>query len=1537
MNLDEKIKFWKNRLLDLSRKNRLVHSPISNTGTRISRISLQVQNPNATDLWKRFADDGTSLIFSLPAPDNEEMNDIPAHRRGIITNQNPKDTQKTLLNLKQKARLFTEEKGLHALHLAFCFLCWREGGDNGQECRSPLLLVPVQLSQENFFSPFVLSRHDDEIVSNYVLAQRLLNDFNIRIPEYNNEIGLDEYSDTIRKICAPTYPRWEISFDVELSLYSFLKINMYHDVEKNASAIKEHPIIRVISGDATAISNNKIDIAKFDHDTVEPKDDFSIVDADSSQQDAILLAKQGISFVLQGPPGTGKSQTITNIIAELLSDGKRVLFVSEKMAALEVVYKRLSKAGLNDFCLALHSHNAKRREVLDQLERLLKLAQNDAKLSEEAFHQLYQLKHHRKQLNDYPHELHSVFEPLGKAIYYANGKIAALSGYPNISYTQAGADTCTPSELAERLSLIEDLSRIVAESGYQCDNPWLGCTITTLTNQFRQQFSIDAKRILELFEDGFTILDAINSDWENETEWSHNDILSIINALSIASSSPHVPFEWTLLDFVAVQKHLSNLQKLHRFCDALQRDIEDAHRQESVLQNRCDNAHVRFTRQKVQVSRAEAAWLIERDKYSTEYDDTIFDLDACTLYNDFRTKYNSVFRLVRSDYRADRDAILNCRKKAGDLSFADVLSLLQSLDRAQRLRETFERQRDILIGEEEAYYSYEMEVADIQVKIKELEYALGKQVNAARKERKWLSDMLGIVFDYDTDYDTIEKQLLWISQFVACANSLHFSETYVKNICACHIVTVLRSAQQRDRLSIWNEQMQAALIHFIDLFDESQVFLDLPLVHLKDRIKNCLDNFQLLEYLIDFRTIMNKCADLGIDRFCDEAKKLDLDAKQLLPAFEKCFYRSWLDAVLPRRSAVLNFRRIKQEEEIKLFTELDLSHMEISKATLVSKLISRLPAFDTASAAHGELGLLKRELAKQKKFMSTRKLIAALPNLLPILKPCMMMSPLSVSTYLSEDYQFDTVIFDEASQIRTEDAICALFRAKQAIIAGDSKQLPPTDFFNVSLSVHDDEEYDEDNLMNDIGAYESLLDESALLPSQTLLWHYRSRHEHLIAFSNAKIYHGNLTTFPSSTEYADGIGVQYIHVSGGVYDRGGKNGNHAEAERVAELAISHFREYPERSLGIIAFGEAQQSAIMDALIKKRRSDPRFEQFFRDDAEEAIFIKNLETVQGDERDTIILSIGYAPDRSGTFIMNFGPLSRSGGERRLNVAVTRARYNLKLVGSILPTDIDIERISEDGPKLLRLYIDFAMHGSKSILGDIEANDDLRLDSPFEIAVYDFLISNGYDVATQVGCSGYRIDMAVRHPLHTGSYAIGIECDGAAYHMARTARERDRLRQAVLEDMGWTMYRIWSTDWIKNEVHEKGKLIEVIEKAINNCEITPQVDPSLKQMTEYLDVSKRPATEQKLPHSKYVGYKALDIPISDYVEVMLNIITQSYGIEKEGLFKSVISVYGWKRRGSNINKMLDQAFDHIMKSGKISVEDGRIQYCNIEEEGK
>ncbi len=541
-----------------------------------------------------------------------------------------------------------------------------------------------------------------------------------------------------------------------------------------------------------------------------------------------------------------------------------------------------------------------------------------------------------------------------------------------------------------------------------------------------------------------------------------------------------------------------------------------------------------------------------------------------------------------------------------------------------------------------------------------------------------------------------------------------------------------------------------------------------------------------------------------------------------------------------------------------------------------------------------------------------------------------MMSPLSVSVFLeAQSYDFDMVIFDEASQVHTEDAIGAIMRGKQAIIVGDTKQLPPTSFFSTSLNDEDfDVDTDEAIEDSDAGAYESILDEAvAVLPERSLRWHYRSRHEHLIAFSNIKIYNSQLITFPSSTEKAPDCGVEYVYVNDGVYDRGGKKNNIIEAKKVADLVFEHCKKHPNRSLGVVTFSEAQQNAVDAAIRQKRLKDPHFDKFFIDDKEEPFFIKNLENVQGDERDTIIFSIGYAKDSKGIMYMNFGPLSREGGYRRLNVAITRAKYNVKLVGSIVPTDIDLDKVSSEGVKMLRSYIEFAQQGIIALEKELTFNYDLEFDSPFEEAVYDFLQSKGYNVVTQVGCSGFRIDMAVKHPTQSGKFVIGIECDGAMYHSSRTARERDRLRQAVLEDMGWNIYRIWSTDWIKDPKTEEGKLINAIEKALGRAVIKSEdgdpVDDYNNDSDAIIPIIE---IEEKVEPSEVVdtGYgfeiykRAYPLSIIDEngnlkegYDIAWDIISLEQPIHFEELCRRIAPAYGRQKATSVVRKSVRDIF--------------------------
>jgi superfamily I DNA and/or RNA helicase/very-short-patch-repair endonuclease len=445
--------------------------------------------------------------------------------------------------------------------------------------------------------------------------------------------------------------------------------------------------------------------------------------------------------------------------------------------------------------------------------------------------------------------------------------------------------------------------------------------------------------------------------------------------------------------------------------------------------------------------------------------------------------------------------------------------------------------------------------------------------------------------------------------------------------------------------------------------------------------------------------------------------------------------------------------------------------------------------------------------------MPLRKLFYEISNLIQALKPCLMMSPLTVSQLLDPNlYQFDLVVFDEASQIPPEYAMGAFLRAKQVIVAGDRQQLPPTNFFQTIES----DEFEDEAELSQGPTFESILNsfDSFGFPSKMLNWHYRSKDETLIAYSNYHFYDNRLYTFPNSASDGLDTGLKFVYVPDGVYKRGvGARHNLVEARKVAELVYEHLTKTPELSLGIVAFSVSQRRAIEVELDDLRKNNPEFNALFSYDLDEPIFIKNLENVQGDERDVIILSVGYGKDEAGKMAMNFGPINREGGARRLNVAVTRARYTLKLVASIEPEDIDLAHSNSQGAALLRNYLEVARDGVRAVFKDEKLSADAEFDSPFEQNVYQELSRRGVQLKPQVGVSNYRIDFGVVDPEQPGRFLLGIECDGEAYHSAFTARDRDRLRQQILEGLGWKIHRIWSRDWIQNREGEIQRVLAAI----------------------------------------------------------------------------------------------------------------------------
>lgn len=674
-------------------------------------------------------------------------------------------------------------------------------------------------------------------------------------------------------------------------------------------------------------------------------------------------------------------------------------------------------------------------------------------------------------------------------------------------------------------------------------------------------------------------------------------------------------------------------------------------------------------------------------------------------------------------------------------------------------------------------------------------------------------------------------------------------------------------------------------------------------------------------------------------------------------AFERAYMTWWLRLAMDASSSLRSFAHWEHEALIQRFRELDQTMTDLAANEVMRRLGNDLPSVDSVPR-RSELGLLRHQLGLQRPTAAIRNLISEMPTTFAKLAPCVLMSPLSVAQYLPPGQaQFDLVIFDEASQISTWDAVGAIARGRQAIIVGDPKQLPPTNFFGRN----DDGEGESQDIAEFEKDMPSILDEvtAAGIPTHRLSWHYRSRDEALIAFSNHNYYDGGLVTFPSP--YASGEALR-LHKINGTYMRGRGRTNPDEARAVVSLIRAKLTEWlqvPESqrlTLGVITFNAQQQSLLLDLLDAERKANPSFEWFFSDDREEPVIVKNLENIQGDERDVILFSTTFGADSAGKVSMNFGALNLDGGEKRLNVAVTRARSELHVFSSITADQIDLNRTGARGVKDFKAFLDFADRGAIALAAQ-DSGSLGGVDSPFEAAVREALIQKGWEVHTQIGVSGFRIDLGIRHPDYAGAWLAGVECDGATYHSSATARDRDRIRQAVLEGLGWKVLRIWSTDWFRNSVaaaervdnalraalvqdREQRASVQAIAPDFNHVEtLTPDEEPPtpIEVLTEEepkeeeqtrLMYASVPDAVISTPHSPVVTAdpeRFFDSAYDDTLaQLVRHVISSDTPISELSLARRIAQAHGWQRTGSRIQKRIS-SMHHVWES---SIE-GRTEF--------
>ncbi|MFG2270669.1 DUF3320 domain-containing protein [Streptomyces chartreusis] len=547
----------------------------------------------------------------------------------------------------------------------------------------------------------------------------------------------------------------------------------------------------------------------------------------------------------------------------------------------------------------------------------------------------------------------------------------------------------------------------------------------------------------------------------------------------------------------------------------------------------------------------------------------------------------------------------------------------------------------------------------------------------------------------------------------------------------------------------------------------------------------------------------------GLDGLPDQLARREVSAEDFPAAMERAVLTAWVEHQLTTDARLKPIRAVERDQLVQRFRSADKELVAAAHAEVIAACNARRPRRTTV----GQAAVIRRQSELQRKHMPVRYLLGQTGDVVRVIKPCFMMSPLTVSQFLPPDFTFDVVIFDEASQVLPQDAVNSVYRGRALIVAGDQKQLPPTSFFSAGGMGDDDDEWDAD----DADGFESILamcKATGVLRSLPLRWHYRSRHENLIAFSNHEFYDNTMVTFPGALEQGPDIGVEFFKADG-VYDSGGRSNNPGEAAKVAQRVISHFDTRPGLTLGVVALSKAQAEAIGEAVQKARAARPDLDHFFTEGRLDGFFVKNLETVQGDERDVIILSTGYGRDQRGKLLLRFGPINnKETGWRRLNVAVTRARRRMEVVASFYGGDLPDS--SNKSVQALKRYLQYAQHGPAILETEAAPDPDAVPESPFEEEVLEVLRGWGYSVQPQVGVAGFRIDMAIRHPAAPGTYALGIECDGAMYHSSRAARDRDRLREAVLTDLGWKLHRIWGTDWYRSRRDAVARLRAAVEAA-------------------------------------------------------------------------------------------------------------------------
>jgi len=1275
--------------------------------------------------------DASILAQQLEQPDDEGGVAARHLDRLLQTAMISEKLQTRLLSIHNDARTYLEEQGANILYLALGFLHWYEAPNSTESRRAPLLLVPVEIKRNSAQERFRIAYTGEEIGANLSLREKLRVEFDISLPELGEPENLDfaHYAEEVQRAIGNA-ERWRVEAnEITLGFFSFGKFLMYKDLDAanwpEQRRPHAHEVLSALLGEGFHAPASAYGDETHIDSVVSPAEVHQVKDADSSQILAILDVNAGRNLVLQGPPGTGKSQTITNIIAEAIGNGRKVLFVAEKMAALEVVKRRLDEVGLGEAVLELHSHKTNKRAVLEELNRTLNSGRPIAENPKDDIETLTQL---RDKLNGYCDAVNAPVGHTRTSFIRALGQAQKLCGDAarEAGWSFGPMSAWTESDFRSARMSVQGLERYLAAAGAPALNPFSGSRLC--------DFAPSQQPGLE------------HALHEACAATADLGLKSTVLAGAIGLPAPAGRHDVALLCSGA-----GRLLAAPR--------LEGVDLASGDWQARCDDLGMLLSAGR------------ELQRLHDEFDPWLmgeaWSEDLMEVRHQFANKGGKWWRVLSGDFRRARTRLQGlCRKPLSGRQ-GEALTLIDAVRDSRRHRAVLEE------------FS-----------------ATAQRLFGSRWRRE------------QSDWDTLGELRDWILTLHRDVGNGTLPAGMVGALCNSPRVDQLAEDIEEVE-ALLNRQSAAleALVSVLDLSPQAADSLRTALDFDAQRtvLERWLAEADRMYQMVQFNRLSEDLRGKGLGFMLESARSWTGDPGSLTEAFDFTWYNGLVEKAYAECAEIRLFDRIQHEHAIGEHKRLDRLLFEHNRARLALAHWHNLPSLNGG----GELNIIHREINKRRRHLPIRSLMAQAGRAVQAVKPVFMLSPMSVATYLPPGGpNFDLVIFDEASQVKPVDAFGAILRGRQAVVVGDSRQLPPTNFFD---SIFDT---DEEETVERVGDMESIL--SLFLgkgaPERMLRWHYRSRHESLIAISNQEFYDNRLVVFPSpgASSLARGLRLRYLPDT--VYERGKTRSNPSEARAVARAVMDHARTRQDLTLGVVAFSVAQRDAIERHLEVLRRQDPSCEHFFRENQSEPFFVKNLENVQGDERDVILISVGYGRTAEGTMSMSFGPLNREGGERRLNVLISRARLAMDVFSNFRADDIDLERSSARGVAALRSFLAYA----ENRVLQRPASTGTEAAPAFEETVVEALESHGVAVDTQVGTSGFFIDIAVKDPEQPERYLLGIECDGATYHSSRSARDRDRLRQEVLEGLGWTLHRIWSTDWYRNREGTLQRLLGAIEEA-------------------------------------------------------------------------------------------------------------------------